>query len=184
MPLLRAEADGPCREDDGSVECRAPADTSIALPAGFQHPHSRGKRWEAPHRAWPVPNPFRLFSRGTGRGLSEKWHARCSVVGAEASIRSHSTSPPTKPRRSTASRSSWRKGRAGFAAEGVCFYTWDDDEGALVGWAIELARVEGGGPATVPGGPRDRAPMVSCSRAARAEADAHWKRVREGVKRR
>jgi hypothetical protein len=58
--------------------------------------------------------------------------------------------------RVTAGSSSRRKGRAGFAAQGARFYTWDDDEGALVCWARELATVERGSLARLPPPPAGR----------------------------
>jgi len=47
------------------------------------------------------------------------------------------------------------KRRAGFAAVGVYFYAWDDDEGVLASWAKELACAERGELVQVPA-PRRR----------------------------
>jgi len=50
----------------------------------------------------------------------------------------------------TASNFRRHKRRVGFAALGVYFYAWDDDEGVLASWAKELASAERGDLVRVP----------------------------------
>jgi len=76
--------------------------------------------------------------------LRETWHEGCWAIEVGTSMQSSSSQ--SRPRRSKGIVGfSRRQGPAtGFAAVGVSFYAWDDDEGALISWARELARAERG----------------------------------------
>jgi len=59
-------------------------------------------------------------------------------------MRSSSTQSPPRDGRGTAGVARRQNSGTGFAAVGLYFYAWDDDEGALASWARELARAERG----------------------------------------
>ena len=59
-------------------------------------------------------------------------------------MRSPFTQSRSRASKSTVGASRRQEPGTGFAAAGVYFYVWDDDEGTLASWARELARAERG----------------------------------------
>ena len=76
-------------------------------------------------------------------------------------MRSPSTQSPPRDRRVRAGAARRHNPGTGFAAVGVHFYAWDDDEGALASWARELARAERGELVRMPAPKRGRGPCRS-----------------------